>query len=201
MTVLPAAPRHQMTELSGVLTFTIPSRKQWLIILFILALLVCWTVIEAMIASILLIGVFHLPIIPGGLTLTPPFEATIFILIWLIVWTLIGTPIWYSWLWHVVGKEDLVVSSEGFSIRRQVFGLGRARVYLVEHIKDLRVTAVSSDPWYRQSHAMQFWNTNSGPITFDYGVQTMYCGDGVDEAEATQIVAEIQRRIPRYRTD
>jgi hypothetical protein len=38
-----------------------------------------------------------------------------------------------------------------------------------------------------------------GSIAFDYGARTFRFGSGVDEAEAKQILAEIQQKYPQYK--
>ncbi len=45
------------------------------------------------------------------------------------------------------------------------------------------------------------WLGNSvGTLAFDYGAKTFRFGAGIDEAEAKQIVAEIQNKFPQYRS-
>jgi hypothetical protein len=39
-----------------------------------------------------------------------------------------------------------------------------------------------------------------GAVAFDYGAATFRFGAGIDEAEAKQIVAEIQQKFPQYRS-
>jgi hypothetical protein len=38
-----------------------------------------------------------------------------------------------------------------------------------------------------------------GSLAFDYGARTFRFGTSIDEAEAKQIVAEIQQKFPQYK--
>ena len=41
---------------------------------------------------------------------------------------------------------------------------------------------------------------NVGNISFDYGAKTFKFAGGVEEAEAKQIIAEIQQKFPQYKS-
>lgn len=43
--------------------------------------------------------------------------------------------------------------------------------------------------------SFSWWLGGVGMIAFDYGARTYRFGRGVDEAEAKQLVAELQRRL------
>lgn len=77
----------------------------------------------------------------------------------------------------------------------------RADTLVIEHethTKNLRVAPNTWNP-YDWSAAMQFWGIGDGPIAFDYGSKTVRIRNPVDEAEARQIVTELnaQHSFPR----
>jgi len=84
----------------------------------------------------------------------------------------------------LAGRDTLTVSGDYFVVRKQVFGLGWAKQYLRSQIRDLRF-----QPELRQGRAHQ-----NSRIAFDYGAKTITFADGLDEAEAYQILSTIRER-------
>lgn len=112
----------------------------------------------------------------------------LFLLFWLVGWTLGGGAIAYWILWMAVGKEVVRITHEGLSLTREVLGMGRTREYDVEHVKALRVAPDRTDA------NMQFFrglDSSGGLIAFDYGAKTVRFASSIDEAEAARIVDDI----------
>lgn len=120
-----------------------------------------------------------------------------------IIWTLTGFFGLYYLAWVLLGKEVITVTSQSISINRFIDGFaipfGFPKEYSAKQIKDLRISSWMSDPVQNLSvRWVRFWRMGGGFIAFGYGEQTIRCGDGINETEAKQILAEIQQRYPHY---
>ena len=184
-TIQPASARHQAEFVGDQLRVRIPSRKQWFQIPFLSIWLVFWFFGWMAAASTLS---------------TAPLGADLFLLVWLIIWSVGGVYAFTTLLWMVFGEERVEISYDVFCVKQHIFGIGPTKSYDLSHIKDLRVTShpASSSFWNsrRNNNMTTVWKMD-GPITFDYGAKTIRFSDGVDEAEAKQIVKLIQQYFPK----
>ena len=96
----------------------------------------------------------------------------------------------YTWLWNAIGREIVAMRPGVLAIRRDVAGLGWTREYDLVDVKNLRVSPVPPGPFGGKA-SMHFWLGGPGAIAFDYGARTVRFGNGIDEAEAPVVVAEI----------
>jgi hypothetical protein len=79
-------------------------------------------------------------------------------------------------------------------------GWRRRRHFEAHTVRDVHVVATDrKQPFWRRRSA-PFWPPFQGRIAFNYGKKSIRFGENIDEAEAKQIVAAIQRRFPQYRT-
>ena len=114
---------------------------------------------------------------------------SVFSVIWLLLWTAGGVYAMYSLLWQIAGREIVVLSGGMLSIKRDVLGMGRTRNYDVARIRNLRASA-------REAEAARP-RRSVGPvgiIAFEHGIATWRFGEGLDEAEAVLLVAELKER-------
>jgi hypothetical protein len=194
MTVQPFPARYTAADLDGCLVISMPARRDWIMIVSLSFFLLVWLPVEAIALS-----VFVGSLLRGGPGLAWSTLATIepFLLIWLSIWTIGGLFNFYGWLWHVTGRELIEVSREGIQLSRQVLGRGRAQTYLTEHITDLRVSPWPFAGGVGPRRSRQPFGS-MGALAFDYGARTIRFAD-TNEAEAKQILKEIQRRYARYR--
>lgn len=118
----------------------------------------------------------------------PEISANLFLISWLGMWTVFGVMAIWSWFWMLSGREVIRIGSGVLAIRREVFGIGATKEYSLTEIRDLRV----GPPEYQSRRNM----IPGGTIVFDYGAKTYRFGQGVDEAEAKQLVREILSRYP-----
>ncbi len=81
------------------------------------------------------------------------------------------------------------------TIRNEIFSLGRSRDYLLSNVRRLRVDSQGSGT-HEQQAALSNWSGSGGMVAFDYGPSTVYFGQGIDEAEAIQLIEKIQSRVP-----
>jgi hypothetical protein len=100
---------------------------------------------------------------------------------WMGGW-LLGEVFVTIWLLRMLGGRDiLVATNDRLEIRKEVFGIGTSKQYLRSDIRDLRFQPeVGAGRGHRESR-----------IAFDYGAKTVTLGDGLDEAEANQLIASI----------
>ena len=184
-TIQPSSARHQADLVGDQLRIRIPSRKQWFQIPFLAFWLVFWFFGWTFAATSLF---------------TAPLGADMFLLVWLIFWSAGGVFALTTLLWMVLGEERVEISYNVFCVKRHIWGIGQTKSYDLSYIKDLRVTShsIGYSFWNnrRHNHVTTVWKMD-GPITFDYGAKTIRFGDGVDEAEAKQIVKLIQQYFPK----
>ena len=125
----------------------------------------------------------------------------LFMLAWVIFWMTSGLFAITTLLWLLFGEEVIVLSDEQLSIKRQIFGVGKTKSFDTGRINDFRVLSHPAAPTVCNSHRGNqiplLWKM-TGPMTFAYDTQTYRFGDGVDKAEAQQIVTEIQKYNPKF---
>ena len=172
--------RITIADTSQGLRIVMPCRRSWLVICF-LGLLICgWGVGEIMVTRQLLNG-------------DAPPVGEVFMLTWLGVWTAGGLFAIFAWFWQVMGKEILTVHGQTFKTRRDIGGFGFDKEYDLVQMLALRVGHLGVNP-FELSSSLQLWGVGGGVIAFDYGARTYRVGDGLDDAEAKQIVTAIKQR-------
>ena len=202
--VRPPKERHSMQDNGTVLKLTIPSNKNFLVLPFLGFWLIAWLVGEVIVGGLFLSNIIRQFSSSSDVEMFGfvGFAAsTLFMLAWLGGWTIAGGFAIYTFLWQLVGKEYIEVSYDRIIIKRAIFGFEPTKEYLASHIKNLRVAPFTIlrntiDDWFRPRG---FWRAPSGFIAFDYGSKTFRFGDGVDEAEAKQILEKIVTRFSQYR--
>lgn len=181
--VQPASARHHADLMGGQFVIVIPSRKQWFHILFLAFWLVGWFFGWTSAAAEL----FMYPSSPDG-----------FLVIWLIGWTVGGIYAASTLFWMLFGQDRVEITYDAFHVRRQIAGIGHTKSFEMVSVSDLRVVQYPPprSMWKNnRNNVSTVWKLD-GPITFDYGAKTYHFGDGVDEAEAKQIVTRIQQQFP-----
>ena len=184
MKVVPVPGRRSTTEdTPSGLQITIPTKKNWFLILFMGFWLGGW-----------LFGGVSAPaaIISEGI----PSAAAMFIIFWLGGWIVGGCLVAYVWLWSLVGKEVIIVGNQHLTIKRDVLGFGRVKRYESSSISNVRLSPEHLTMWDVRSN-LRFWGIGGGNAAFDYGSSTIRIGNGVDESEASTIVDEVADRLPK----
>ncbi len=121
------------------------------------------------------------------------------ILVDVVLWIIIGALLSYLLAWQFIGKEEVEVSDRSIKISQNVVGIKFPKEYMANHIKDLGLARVSVSDLTTWGRASIWWDFGIGLISFDYGAKTIKFAGGVFDAEAKQIVAEIQRKFPQYK--
>ncbi len=178
-------PRYQCQNSANGLTITIPSKRNWFIILFLGFWLIGWAVGELSAigdifsSSRTTVGAF------GGL----------FMIGWLGAWTVGGAFAIYSWLWQIAGVEEIVISHDSLKISKKIPLWTRTKEYRLQDVTSLRVSP-SPSPYPGK---MDFWGITGEQLAFDYGAKTVRFGPGIDEAEAKHIITEMQKVLDRIK--
>jgi hypothetical protein len=110
------------------LTIVVPAPRVWPVIGFLLLWLGGWATGEA----------FALRQLFGG---AAPLPAQAFLAVWAAFWTLGGAGAIAACLWMLMGHERLTLGPDALTLRREVFGLGRAKRYPLD-----RVTRLEAGP-------------------------------------------------------
>ena len=188
--VQPSRSRYTTNDLGDRLQIVIPSRKKWLRLLIYGIYLILWS-------SFLPVFTYYMI---RELTTVGSF---LLFLILLILFILGNLPALVSFLWQILGKQVIEVSNQSIIIRWVVININRSKEYWVEHINGLRIWSGLSDcevRAFRSFFGWSFWGLGENILAFDYDTKTHKFGNGVDEAEAKQILSEIQERFPQYRS-
>jgi len=180
--VTPPGSRASIDDMGDGLELSIPTRKNWLLILFLGAWMFGWFFGEASAISQLM----NHEVRNAG--------SRGFLMFWLVGWTVGGFAAGTAWLWNVAGVERIRFGSDAVLVRREVARIGLTREYDASHIRNLRVSGepASINDWRSRFHATGLLG---GVIAFDYGSSTVRFGMGLDEAEATQLVSQIRNRF------
>lgn len=194
MTVVQPTPaRFTVEDQDNSRRIVIPSRKVWYTIAstgFGVAVLTTGSVIW----GIVLLAVLNSIIGPTNLTREVRLLNVVVAVIMLGAggfWAFMGMLIVRTFLWHVAGRELVEVTPQSITLRRQVFNSGRPKMYLVEHIKDLRLSPPVSKSCFP---IIDMWGLNltRGWLAFDYGGKTIRFARGLEEAEGKQLLKVIE---------
>jgi hypothetical protein len=164
---------------SGNYTITIPSKKNW----FLLILGTIW------------MGGWYW----GFANTLAGFESddetsfSGFITFWLIGWTAAGITVVVMLLWGFFGKETLEFSGNKVKLQKTVFGIGIKKKLERSEVKNFRFDNINQGIFGGNRWAI--WGMGPGKIKFDYGFKTYSFGLAVDEAEAKYLTQELNKKI------
>lgn len=188
----PPAPRARVTDTVDrqgrrERTVTIPAPRRWYFTVFYALWLLIW--IPAGIT-------FLFKLINGGVNPPPGFP--FFVPMWLVGWFVCGSWVLLSWLWVTFGQEEVRFVGDELVLERRVFRLRWTRAFDRAAVSFLRVSPTPTPWWERGSahnnlHPFQ----NRSCLAFDYGSATVRFGSGIDEAEAFDIMDELNRVLER----
>lgn len=173
------------------LEIIIPSRKNYFIIVFMCAWLGGWFMGESFAISELSKGLTE----GFGSGVDGGIDA--FLLFWLIAWTVGGIVVIGLILWQIVGKEEILLTMEGITIRHRVFVSFRVKTYLLSDVKNFRqIINPTDDSIYSlfRIKALEQFTGKRGTLAFDYGMKTVRFAAAIDEAEAGHIVGLFKER-------
>ena len=109
--------------------------------------------------------------------------------VWLVAAVVGAGTVVYAWLWNAIGREVVAVRAGALVIRREVAGLGLSREYSLADVRNLRVSVPPPDG-ARWAMPVRF-GRDPGVLAFDHGARTVRFGGGLDEAEASLVLADL----------
>jgi hypothetical protein len=171
--VAPAKPKATVLRSAQGLEVVIPARRNAFTTLFLGVWLIGWGVGEVMVPAQL----FRARAEP---------EALAFAAVWFVVWTIVGGFALYVFLWSLAGRERILLTGSRLAIRRELFGMGRLREYDLAHVRDLRVSPGTYNPFDFRS-VLECWGIGGGAVAFDYGASTIRFGAALEEGEARSV--------------
>lgn len=177
--VEPRSARRRIESVDGVERIRIPMRRNWFVMIFLAFWLTGWTVggIAAMTA------------------LFTHFEP--FLVVWLCGWAAGWGFAASTILFQICGAETISAHGGDLEVRSGASPLVRTWRYRGNAIRNLQSAAPTSDPFGMRHMQTPFWiRPRSGAVRFDYGAETVYLANGVDEPEGREVVAWLAKRLP-----
>ncbi len=184
----PYAGKAKIEEHTESILIRIPVTKNWIMLIFLPIWLCGWAFGLFMASRMFLSGT------------TEKFNSSssfsmVFLAVWLIGWTVGGGYAIYTWLRMVFGIEILEFKNDMISIKQQLLTFKQNRDYNPEHIWRLRTIPIPAPSIFDNR---QYWGQATQSLAFDYGARTIRFGNGIDEAEATQILEMVRQKFPQY---
>ena len=103
------------------------------------------------------------------------------LLVWMAGWTFGGYATLYGFLWQLAGREIVTLTPYALKIRSEIVVFGWTRKYERQTIFNLRVNQLRRKGENRK-------------VVFEYGPKTVRFGEGLSDAEAMEIVADLKSR-------
>lgn len=175
----PSRNRLRVRREIGGLTIVIAARRHWGLVLFLGFWLCGWLMGETFALKMLVSG-------RAGLV------GSLFLLVWLAMWTLGGVAAWVAFLGALTGEETIVLGPDAVSIRRSVLGVGRTRLVATRTLRNLRTTQATVG-WVRASGKRG--HLERGRIAVDADGETVRFGADLDEREAEYLISVIRSEI------
>lgn len=178
------SPRFRVVPTPTGFRADVPSKRNWLVVLFLLAWLGGWVFGELSASKELLNPTDQSPVA--------------FLSFWVVGWTIGGMLAVAALLWQLAGREVIDIDAANLTYRVQVFGIGRSRSFQAMEVKDLRSVAYESSLFQNQRILFPpIFGAGYGPVAFDNGARTFRLAPSLDDAEAKMLVAELSSHLPR----
>ena len=196
--IQPSSARYSIQESFNGIRASMPARKNWFAVLFLLAWLGGWTMGEVSAIS----EIFHIKIGFVGDSLkssAAPPAGQIFIGFWLVGWTLGGAFAFANVIWQLFGREIIGVEAGELIHRVEALGIGRTRAFASDHVARLRAVNMDSSTSSRRSNRVRvpfLFGQGVGSVAFDYGARGYRIGSSLDEAEARLLIQQLKRWLP-----
>ena len=180
MRIEPGKPRYELQPSSTGLVVSIPAGPNFLALASVLVWVIFWT--YAGLSAFAEAG--------------KPGPQQTFMKFWLIGWVCGEGFAACTLAWQLAGKEELVFRGAHLLHRVSVFGLGRTREFSSAQVRDIRTVPQVLIPWHERLLMPPPFGQGYGAIAFDFDAKTYRVGASLQDAEAKEIVAELQKRLP-----
>jgi len=160
----------------------IPAKKNWFVILFFSIWICGWAFGE--------FSGFNDGFGPNG------NAGSLFMIVWLSGWTVGGFFALRTLWWMLLGKEIITVGQGAIIIDKKGALFYKSKTYDLREAKEFRAQEdpQSSYGTFGGRQTNVFNLDKSGTIRFDYGMQTVKFGEGLDEAEANYILQKLRNK-------
>jgi len=127
------------------------------------------------------------------------FQAvSIIYIFWFVIYALLWSFLAIIWIWNVFGKEIVKVEEDILSIKHNVFGLGKIKIYPLKDISNIGISEFHNiTMWFSN---FIFWNMGSGVIAFDYKGETYRFGMKLGERESSELVKILKKYLEQHST-
>ena len=179
----PRKARHRIAIVDGVEQIRIPVRRNWFVLAFLPFWLAGWTA--------------------GGIAALSQVFTRFdwFLLFWLGGWAagwVFAASMVVSQVW---GAETIRTVQGDLEISSGAAPFARTWRYRGNAIRNLQSAEPGVDLYGMRYMPAPFWmRPKTGAVRFDYGSETLYLANGVDEPEGRDIVAWLARRLPASAT-
>lgn len=174
----PYAGRATIQENTHETVVTIPTKKNWFLLVFITVWLCGWA-----------IGWFS---VTGTLTFSGGTGVDAFLALWLTLWTIGGFFIINFYVWMLAGKEVITINKNTITRARKGQLFFKDKIYDVREVKSIRIKEPETDTGFGMFQRQSFSEmVKAGTIHFSYGMQTVKIASGIDEPEAKLILAKL----------
>lgn len=160
----------------------IPSKKNWLVTIFLFGWLGGWSVGEYSALTELFKLIEKLD------------SGRLFIAFWLVAWTIGGFFAFSIFIWNLIGKEVILFTSNQIEVKKIGTLFFKPKTYSLTDAKHFRAVEIYHDSNTRGRSNNQGPFDQSGTIHFDYGLQTVQCASGISVAEAELIFEKLKNR-------
>lgn len=165
---------------NGTLKISIPSKKNWVILLFCLGWLVGWY------WGLRDVGIYLYENLQ-----TENIDS--FTMVWMVAWLIGGSSVLSIMLWSLFGREKITLKKDHLVFQKTVFGFGRRVRMSKTEVKNFRMHEVCSSS-FSGCHIIPFSNS-SGKIRFDYGMRTYCFGLSLDQSEVRSIICQLENNM------
>jgi hypothetical protein len=182
---IPYKGRATVSELRRGFSISIPSKRNWFIIVFMTGWLGGWLMGE----------IFALGIVFGLIQGQDTDFGSFFVIFWLIAWTAGGFFAIKSLLWMIGGKEILIFEDNALTIDKKGFLFYSPKTYNLKEVKNFEINFPARFNGLFGNNSNRSWNINGeGILKFDYGLKTIKFGEGLDEAEGKYLLEMIKNK-------
>jgi len=124
---------------------------------------------------------------------------SLFYLAWLVFFAYAGIHIGYRFFVIFWGQEIIEVCDQSITQHIRVFSFTRSYKYVSDKVNHFRVSPIIYDPMYQSRPKVNVaLDYDHGPIVFEFDFKTIHLGSFLEEIEAKEIVAIIEKRFPQY---
>jgi len=175
--------KAKINDSIGNLEISIPSKKNWFILIFGTAWLGGWY-----------FG-FTNALTRFSFDESGNMGINGFMTFWLIGWTIGGLGVVFLLLWGYFGQERLEINSRELCFEKTIFGVGQKKRLDIGEVKNFRHEKINNSMFGGSRWAI--WGLGPGKVKFDYGMKTYSFGLAVDDAEANHLAEYLTNRIQK----